>query len=94
MPAVFDRSFDLLESLLDASSNTMHARLCSDLAWDYNSQSSCVLVGQMGPLCGTTPYHALLCNHDLFLQAIVNELFYGQLRTNLVVATCHALVNP
>ena len=34
---------------------TMHARLCSDVAYDYNNLSSSVLVGQVAPLCGTTP---------------------------------------
>ena len=28
---------------------------CFDLAYNCNNQSSCVLVGQMALLCGTTP---------------------------------------
>ena len=37
---------------MHASSNTMHARLYSDLA--------CVVVGQMAPFCKATPGQALL----------------------------------
>ena len=33
----------------------MHARLCSDVAYSYDNLSSCVLVGQVAPLCGATP---------------------------------------
>ena len=33
----------------------------------YNSQSSCVVVEQMAPLCGISPWQALLCKHDNFL---------------------------
>ena len=33
--------------LKDTSSKDMHARLCSDLDCNYNSQSSCMLVGHM-----------------------------------------------
>ena len=28
------------------------------------SQSSCLLEGQIAPLCGTTPWQVLLCKHD------------------------------
>ena len=34
---------------------TMHAWLCSDLGRVCNSQSSCVVVEEMAPLCATTP---------------------------------------
>ena len=34
---------------------TMHVWLCSDLACVYNSQSNCVVVEKMAPLCDTNP---------------------------------------
>ena len=40
---------------------TMHAWLCSDLACVYNSQSSCIVVEEVAPLCDTNPWQALLC---------------------------------
>ena len=45
-------------SLLFLKDTSSKARLCSDLAYNYNSQSSCVCVpvGKMAPsVCGTTP---------------------------------------
>ena len=45
----------------------LHAELCSDLAYNCNKQSSCVLVGQMALLCGITLRKVLLCNHDNFV---------------------------
>ena len=38
---------------------TLHAKLCSDLAYVYSCQSSCVLVGQMAPF-----HEKICCNHD------------------------------
>ena len=66
----------------------MHARLCSDLAYNCNNQSSCVLVGEMALLCGTTPCHAMLlktslCNHDTSVDIRT---------TNFILATRHAQV--
>ena len=54
-PKLMRGNFPLL-FLKDASGKDyMHARLCSDIAYSYNSQSSCMLVGQSAPsLCGTT----------------------------------------
>ena len=59
-------SWQLLSATCISLRWTMHARLYSDLAYVYNWQSSCVLVWQMAPLCSTTPWQALLCNHDNF----------------------------
>ena len=39
----------------------MHACLRSDLACVYNSQSSCVAVEEMAPLCGTKLHDKLFC---------------------------------
>ena len=39
----------LFPKILEVS--TVHAWLCSDLACVYNSQSSCVVVEEMAPLC-------------------------------------------
>ena len=66
----------------------MHARLCSDLAYNCNNQSSCVLVGQMALLCGTILQKALLCNHDNFSKLL--STFVDSRVTNLIFATCHA----
>ena len=41
-----------------------HAWLCSDLGCVCNSQSSCIVVEEMAPLCATTPGHVLLCKYD------------------------------
>ena len=57
---------------------TMHDKPdCVRLAYSKNlfsympwpvccSQSSCLLEGQIAPLCGSTPWQALLCKHDNF----------------------------
>ena len=58
--------------------------LCSDLA--YNCKSSCVLVGQIALLCGTTLWKALLCNHDNFSRLL--SPYVDSRVTNLVLATC------
>ena len=43
---------------------TMHALPCSDLPSIYNSrQSSCVVVEEMAPLCGTATGVAGVMNH-------------------------------
>ena len=61
----------------------MNARLCSDVLYSYNNLSSCVLVGQVAQLCGTTP---LFCNHDDFSKLLSNSV--DRKVTNLVLATC------
>ena len=66
---------------------TMHARLCSDLTYNCNNQSSSMLVEQMA-LLGTTSWKAFLCNHDNFSKLL--STFVDSRITNVVLTTCHA----
>ena len=61
---------------------TLHVRLCSDLAYVYSSQSSCILVEQMAPFSATI---------EDFPKLVTT--FVDSRVTNLVLATCHACMD-
>ena len=60
---------------------TLHARLCSDLAYGYSSQSFLRTIELNN---GSISLQTLLCNHEKFLYVFVDNRV-----TNLVLVTCH-----
>ena len=62
---------------------TLHARLCSDLAYVYSNQSSCVLVGQKAPF--HNKHFSVMINFSTLLTTFVNRRV-----TNHILATCNA----
>ena len=77
-----------LSSTISQRCLSMHARLCSDLAYNCSNQRGWVLVGQMALFCGNTPWKALLCNHDDFSK--LSGTFVDSRVTPLILGACHA----